>query len=140
MGEVKPFNCRVHKLDENITNYKCEVASIYCNLQEVDGILHSAKKSQRILGLMNDVPLLPVDHTQMIESMPSSELIEYDRYRMVIDKSSWIHVDLLKCVGMNDAEVLKILSKVSSFSSSHPAQLASQTHLSDLRAQAGAIR
>ena len=130
----------MHKLDENIINYKCEVASIYCNLQEVDGILHSAKKSPRILGLMNDVRPLSRSHQQMIESMPSTELIDYDRYRMVIDKSSWIHVDLLKCVGMSDAEVLKVLSKVSPLLICHLAQLASETHLSDLRAQAGAVR
>ena len=75
----------------------------------------------------------------MIESMPPSDLIDYERYRLVIDKSSWIHVDLLKCVGMNDAEVLKVLSKVSPLVSCHLAQLASETHLLDLRAQAGAV-
>lgn len=140
VSERLPLNRRVHQLDENITNYKCEVASIYCNLQEVKGILHSAKKSARILGLVNDVGPLAIDDAQMIDSMPSSELIDYDRYRVVIDKSSWIHVDLLKCVGMSDAEVLKVLSKVSLASLSHLAQLATQTHLSHLRAQAGAVR
>lgn len=48
----------------------------------------------------------------MIHSMPSSDLIDYERYSAVIDKSDWIQVDLLKCVEMTDKQVLKMLSKV----------------------------
>ena len=48
----------------------------------------------------------------MMHSLPSSELIDYERYSAVIDKSEWIQLDLLKCVEMTDKQVLTLLSKV----------------------------
>ena len=48
----------------------------------------------------------------MIHSLPSNELIDYERYSAVIDKSDWIQLDLLKCVEMTDKQVLTLLSKV----------------------------
>ncbi|KNB42536.1 hypothetical protein JH06_3943 [Blastocystis sp. subtype 4] len=96
------INPRARQLDENVTNYQCEVASIYCNLKEIQRILQSAKKSPRILSLTDD----------MMHSLPSSELIDYERYSAVIDKSEWIQLDLLKCVEMTDKQVLTLLSKV----------------------------
>ena len=48
----------------------------------------------------------------MIQSLPSSELIDYERYSAVIDKSDWLQLDLLKCVEMTDKQVLSLLSKV----------------------------
>ena len=48
----------------------------------------------------------------MINSLPSSEMINYTRYNSY-DDSKWVKLDLINCVNMDEKQITKLLSRVS---------------------------
>ena len=48
----------------------------------------------------------------MINSLPSSEMINYTRYDSY-DDSKWVKLDLINCVNMDEKQITKLLSRVS---------------------------
>lgn len=71
----------------------------------------------------------------MLQSLPSDEEINYKRHMAgIVDKSDWVQLSLMDCMSMMDNDVISILSKVRSCSSSchRSAELQAEANLPDV--------
>ena len=79
----------------------------------------------------------------MLQSLPSDEEINYKRHMAgIVDKSDWVQLSLMDCMSMMDNDVISILSKVRSCSSSchRSAELQAEANLPDVRAEGLPVR
>ena len=106
------LSCSAQSTDEEISNYQMEVSSIYHNLQDIERVVRASKKSVVVQQIVKNVSMCDFTSiVQMINSLPSSEMINYTRYNSY-DDSKWVKLDLINCVNMDEKQIMKLLSKV----------------------------